>query len=192
MSPAHAAEVALPPDKADTKDQKKRPRAQPDSSAPRSAGEFLRSELIEWARENPDGLTLGQWEMLEGFDILPADIGGEWFKRHAPAAAHMNAEWRKIPAAKQRRAAEARDRSLVRAPARRRMIVPVARRACSGGRRRAGVRRTASASRSTGGGSSGEPSDSDGPGERPRRDVVLLGGRDRLLCDSAARIGVPR
>ena len=48
---------------------------------------------------------------------------------------------------------------------------PVRRMHC-GGRRRPGVRRTSS--RSSGGGSSGEPSDSDGPGERPRRDVVLL------------------
>jgi hypothetical protein len=148
--------------------------AQPDSPADLGADEFLHSELIEWARENPDELTLGELTMLQGFGILPADIGGEWFERYAAVAAHMNAEWRKnLPAAKQRWAAEARDRSLVRAPARRRMIIPVARRACSGGRRRAGVRRTASASRSTGGGSSGEPSDSDGPGERPRRDVVL-------------------
>jgi hypothetical protein len=47
------------------------------------------------------------------------------------------------------------------------------------------ARRTASRSAAA---SSGEPSDSDGPGEKPRQ-VVLLGGSDRRLADSAARIG---
>ncbi len=48
-----------------------------------------------------------------------------------------------------------------------------------------------SASRSARSSEGGEPSDSDGPGERPRHEVALLGGLDRLLADSMARIGAP-
>jgi hypothetical protein len=69
-----------------------------------------------------------------------------------------------------------------RAP--RRQNIGVRRRTCTGGRRRPGARRTARSTASSG----GAESDSDGPGERPRR-LLLLGVRDRRLADSLCRIG---
>ena len=78
--------------------------------------------------------------------------------------------------------------TVARVPARRPVGVPAARRACARARRRPGARRATS--RSAGGGSSGEPHDPDGPGERPRQQAVLLGGRDRLLVESLARTGL--
>jgi hypothetical protein len=68
----------------------------------------------------------------------------------------------------------------------RRQSIGIRRRTCTGRRRPGG--RTARSTASSG----GAESDSDGPGERPRR-LLLLGVRDRRLADSLARIaGVSR
>ena len=67
-----------------------------------------------------------------------------------------------------------------RAP--RRQSIGVRRRTCTGRRRPGG--RTARSTASSG----GAESDSDGPGERPRR-LLLLGVRHRRLADSLCRIG---
>jgi hypothetical protein len=65
--------------------------------------------------------------------------------------------------------------------------IGIRRRTCTGGRRRPGARRTSRSTASSG----GAESDSDGPGERPRR-LLLLGVRDRRLADSLSRIGAIR
>jgi hypothetical protein len=62
----------------------------------------------------------------------------------------------------------------------RRQSIGVRRRTCTG-RRRPGGRATRSTASS-----GGAESDSDGPGERPRR-LLLLGERDRRLADSLSR-----
>jgi hypothetical protein len=64
--------------------------------------------------------------------------------------------------------------------------IGVRRRTCAGGRRRPGARRVVRSS--SGAASTGEPSDSDGPGEKPRR-VVLLAAHERRQVEILSRIG---
>ena len=134
------------------------------------ADDALGRELIAWGRERD--CTLGELEMLESFGVKMTEVPTQAEKFRRRLAEHGNPfkpSEAAIAAMKLRWLAEARKRSLVRAPARRRMTVPPPRQSCQGGRSRPRVRRTESASRSAGGGSSGDP-DSDGPGEPAARD----------------------
>lgn len=129
-----------------------------------------REDALRWARE--DGRTLGDLCALEraydyGIDCL--DASPEFTAEQRDS---IRAHFRPDPAS------IARARRPGFSP---RFSGPTARRTCSGGRRRPGVRRVTSRSSA----SSGDPDSSEPPLGR----LPLLAGRDRLLVGSLSRIG---
>lgn len=190
MSAAHAAEVALPPDKADTITPGARA---PAKSAARHAKRCRRDAEIKLglrqrpttAQEQPtteqftvDGKVdhvafnkahaawFDRWELADDVDaeVLDGDTGA----REAWSYASISATSPDPLGGQQ---------------------FPRARQNCAGGRRRPGHSSAAATRGSPSGGDDSDPG-GDAEGEHRHHRVVLLGGRDRLLVDSLARVGV--